>query len=139
MPEKENSTPRQPRGLFKNWLSLGGVVIAAGSVFSCLFLFATELFLPRSNPYMGILVYILAPIFFFLGLGLILAGLWMQRRESRGPGRWWSICPSRATGNCWSLSSPERWCFSCAPPSGVIKPMNTPTRSNFAARPATSP
>ncbi len=86
MPEKENSTPRQPRGLFKNWLSLGGVVIAVGSVFSCLFLFATELFLPRSNPYMGILVYVLAPIFFFLGLGLILAGLWMQRREK--PGAW---------------------------------------------------
>ena len=88
MPEKENSTPRQQKGLFKNWLSLVGVVIAAGSVFSCLFLFATELFLPRSNPYMGILVYILAPIFFFLGLGLIIAGLWIQRRQKPSALSW---------------------------------------------------
>jgi nitrate/TMAO reductase-like tetraheme cytochrome c subunit len=81
MQEKENLTPRQRKGLFQNWLSLGGAVIAVGSVFSCLFLFATELFLPRSNPYMGILVYVLAPVFFFLGVALMIVGLWMQRRQ----------------------------------------------------------
>jgi len=81
MQEKENSTPVPRRGLFRNWLSLAGAVIATGSVFSCLFLFATELFLPRSNPYMGILVYILAPVFFFLGAALVIAGLWVQRRQ----------------------------------------------------------
>ena len=79
MQQNENSMPRRRVGLFRNWLSLSGIVIAAGSIFSCLFLFATELFLPRSNPYMGILVYVLAPIFFFLGITLIIAGLWMQR------------------------------------------------------------
>lgn len=84
MEETENSKPNRPKGLLKNWLSLIGVVIMAGSVFSCLFLFATELFLSRSNPYMGILVYILAPIFFFLGLGLMIAGLWVQRRQKPG-------------------------------------------------------
>jgi hypothetical protein len=51
-----------------------GAVVAAGSVFSCLFPFATELFLPRSNPCMGILVYIPAPISCFPGLALIIAG-----------------------------------------------------------------
>jgi nitrate/TMAO reductase-like tetraheme cytochrome c subunit len=81
MPEKENSPPPLEKGLFKNWFSLIGVVIAAGSVFSCLFLFATELFLPRSNPYMGILVYILAPVFFFLGVALMIVGLWVQHRQ----------------------------------------------------------
>jgi nitrate/TMAO reductase-like tetraheme cytochrome c subunit len=81
MQPDENPTPRRRAGLFHNWLSLSGAVIAAGSIFSCLFLFATELFLPRSNPYMGILVYVLAPIFFFLGIVLIIAGLWMQRRQ----------------------------------------------------------
>jgi NapC/NirT cytochrome c family, N-terminal region len=88
MEEKENSMPRQQRGLFKNWLSLAGVVIMAGSVFSCLFLFATELFLPRSNPYMGILIYILAPVFFFLGLALVIAGWWVQRRQKSGALTW---------------------------------------------------
>jgi nitrate/TMAO reductase-like tetraheme cytochrome c subunit len=86
MQEKDNSMPPPPRGLFRNWLSLAGVVIATGSVFSCLFLFATELFLPRSNPYMGILVYILAPVFFFLGAALMIAGWWMQRRQKTGAG-----------------------------------------------------
>jgi nitrate/TMAO reductase-like tetraheme cytochrome c subunit len=84
MQEKENQTPPSRRGLFRNWLSLVGVVISTGSVFSCLFLFATELFLPNSNPYMGILVYILAPIFFFLGVALMIVGLWMQRRQKAG-------------------------------------------------------
>lgn len=84
MQENENSTPPPRRGLFRNWLSLVGVVISTGSVFSCLFLFATELFLPRSNPYMGILVYILAPFFFFFGVALMIAGLWMQRRQKAG-------------------------------------------------------
>src|SRR5580698_4077266 len=81
MQEKENLIPPQRRSLFRNWLSLVGVVISTGSVFSCLFLFATELFLPQSNPYMGILVYILAPIFFFLGIALMVVGLWIQRRQ----------------------------------------------------------
>jgi nitrate/TMAO reductase-like tetraheme cytochrome c subunit len=81
MQEKDNATPPQRRGLFRNWLSLIGALIAAGSVFSVLFLFATELFLPTSNPYMGILVYILAPVFFFLGVALMIAGLWVQRRQ----------------------------------------------------------
>jgi nitrate/TMAO reductase-like tetraheme cytochrome c subunit len=84
MQEKENSPPPPRRGLFRNWLSLIGVVISTGSVFSCLFLFATELFLPTSNPYMGILVYVLAPIFFFLGVALMIVGLWMQRRQKSG-------------------------------------------------------
>jgi nitrate/TMAO reductase-like tetraheme cytochrome c subunit len=86
MPEKENPTPPPRRGLFRNWLSLAGVVISTGSVFSCLFLFAAELFLPRGNPYLGILVYILAPAFFFLGVALMIAGLWRQRRQQAGTG-----------------------------------------------------
>ena len=81
MQENDKSTSLLRRGLFRNWLSLAGAVISAGSVFSCLFLFATEMFLPHSNPYMGILVYILAPIFFFLGVALVIVGLWMQRRQ----------------------------------------------------------
>jgi nitrate/TMAO reductase-like tetraheme cytochrome c subunit len=81
MQEKVNLTPPQRKGMFRNWLSLIGVVIATGSVFAVLFLFATELFIPRSNPYMGILVYILAPIFFFFGIGLMIIGLWVQRQQ----------------------------------------------------------
>ena len=86
MPEVENSTPRRWKGLFQNWLSLSGVVVAVGSVFSCLFLFATELFVPHSNPYMGILIYILAPAFFVLGVALMVVGLWLHRRQKGAAG-----------------------------------------------------
>ncbi len=83
MPENENPLPPPRYSLFRNWLSLAGAVIAIGSVFAVLFLFATGLFLAHGNPYMGILVYILAPVFFFLGVALIMAGWWMQRRREK--------------------------------------------------------
>ena len=81
MQQNEHPTFLRRLGLFRNWLSLSGVVMAVGSVFAFLLLFAIELFLPRSNPYMGILVYVVAPLCFFFGLVLILAGLWAQRRQ----------------------------------------------------------
>jgi NapC/NirT cytochrome c family, N-terminal region len=83
MPENDNSTPPR-RGLFRNWLSLIGALISAGSIFSVLFLFAISIFVPHSNPYTGILVFLVAPVFFFLGVALIIFGLWVQRRHMRG-------------------------------------------------------
>lgn len=82
---EDNQNPKRPlrRDLLRNWLSLLGMVISTGSVFAVLFLFATELFLPRSNPYMGILVYLLGPVFFFVGAALTIAGWWVQRRQKR--------------------------------------------------------
>jgi nitrate/TMAO reductase-like tetraheme cytochrome c subunit len=81
MPENKNPIRRWRSNLFKNWLGLAGAVLVTGSVFACLLLFAIELFLPRSNPYMGILVYVVAPAFFILGLVLMAAGLWMEHRK----------------------------------------------------------
>ncbi len=85
MEEKEDKpTPRRQSRLFRNWFSLLGIVISGGSVFSVLFLFAISLFVPHSNPYTGILVFLVAPIFFFLGVALIIFGLWMERRQKPG-------------------------------------------------------
>jgi nitrate/TMAO reductase-like tetraheme cytochrome c subunit len=67
---------------FRNWLSLVGLVLIAGSMFAFVFLFAMELFGPQSNPYMGILTYVVAPMFFFTGLFLFLLGAWIQRRRT---------------------------------------------------------
>src|ERR1035441_6083473 len=77
----ENPTPPSRPWLLQNWISLTGAVFATGSVFAFLLLFAIELFLPRSNPYMGILLYVVSPVCFFVGLFLILAGLWAQRSK----------------------------------------------------------
>src|SRR5215207_8960346 len=67
----------------RNWMSLAGVVISGGSVFAFLLLFAIDLFAHHGNPYMGILAYVVAPAFFFLGLALMLGGILYQRRFAR--------------------------------------------------------
>jgi hypothetical protein len=86
MSPDENPAPRRRFKLIQNWISLTGVLFAAGSVFAFLLLFGIDLFLPHSNPYIGILVYVVAPLCFFVGLILIFIGLWVQRRK-KNPGR----------------------------------------------------
>ncbi len=81
----ENTAPTRFPKLLQNWISLIGAVFAMGSIFAFLLLFAIELFLPHSNPYMGILVYVVAPLCFFAGLLLIFVGLWAQRYEKVSP------------------------------------------------------
>lgn len=72
-------SPRQSSG-FRNWISLAGIVIAAGSLFSFLLLFAIDAMAQTSSPYLGILTFVVAPA--FLVFGLILMGLgWLLRRR----------------------------------------------------------
>ncbi len=68
---------------FRNWVSLSGAVVATGSVFSFILLFAIDLFSHQSNPYMGILAYVVAPAFLFLGLVMLGVGAWIHRRRAR--------------------------------------------------------
>ncbi len=64
----------------RNWIGLGGVIIIAGSIFSFLLLMFMDLFAPRQNPYIGILTWVVAPAFFFLGLIVMVIGrLWSGR------------------------------------------------------------
>src|SRR6516165_1885314 len=86
MPDKADSIQPSRSSLFRNWFSLAGAILATGSVFACLFLFALQLFVPHGNPYAGILIYILAPVFFFSGVALVIAGVWLQRRQKPVPG-----------------------------------------------------
>src|SRR5580692_11041235 len=81
-----NGTPpsRPRRGeQFRNWISLTGLVVATGSVFSFLFLFAIDVFSHNANPYMGILAYVVSPIFFFIGMFLLVLGAWIHRRRAK--------------------------------------------------------
>src|SRR5690349_13917361 len=68
---------------YRNWLSLSGAVIAFGSLFSFILLFAIDLFAHHGNPYMGILAYVVAPGFLILGLFLVALGAWINRRHVR--------------------------------------------------------
>ncbi len=67
--------------LLKNWLSMTGLVIVAGSIFSFLFLFMLDATAHLGNPYLGLLTYVVAPAFFFLGSFLVIVGLEIQRRK----------------------------------------------------------
>ncbi|MEI8386275.1 MAG: NapC/NirT family cytochrome c [Verrucomicrobiota bacterium] len=71
------------RKLIRNWVSLAGAVIAVGSFFAFLLLFALDMLSEHGNPYMGILAYMVAPGFLFLGIALIVLGFWLHRRQER--------------------------------------------------------
>ena len=73
------SLPYQPPRGLRNWISLIGLIIAVGSLFSFIFLFALDTLGGDSNPYIGILTYLVSPAFFFLGLGTVVAGALIQR------------------------------------------------------------
>ena len=80
--EKTKNDAEKPSHL-RNWLSLSGGVLAISSFFAFLFLFAIDLFAHNGNPYMGILAYVVAPTFLFMGLGMMALGVWWQRRHTR--------------------------------------------------------
>lgn len=85
------STPNPDNGrpsLLKNWISLTGATIAAGSLFSAMLLFVLDLLAKSSNPYLGILTYFVAPAFLFLGIFVMVAGALVQRRKLGRVGAW---------------------------------------------------
>ena len=84
----EPISPKKPRfGFFRNWLSLAGIVVALGSLFSFLLLFALDSLAHFSNPYIGVLTYLVAPSFLFLGVVLSVLGIvWQRWREKKNGG-----------------------------------------------------
>jgi hypothetical protein len=68
-----------------------GVVLTTASALLFLALFTAHAFGFLQNPYLGILVFILIPIVFVIGLLMIPAGFWLdRRREAAGlPARRW--------------------------------------------------
>jgi len=80
----ENPTPQTPRPtLLRNWLSLSGLVIVIGSLFSFFLLMVLDLLAHNSNPYVGILTYLVAPAFLTLGVVLTIIGI-LRERHRRG-------------------------------------------------------
>ncbi len=82
-PPAPTSPPGKPRSglfLFRNWLSLSGLVITGGSFFAFLLLFGLDLFAQFANPYMGVLIYLVTPGFITLGFLLTAFGALIHRR-----------------------------------------------------------
>jgi nitrate/TMAO reductase-like tetraheme cytochrome c subunit len=74
------SSPRRP-SVFRNWLSLAGLVVVVGSLFSFLLLLLLDALAHFSNPYVGILTYLVAPGFLVLGMFLALLGAFLRHRQ----------------------------------------------------------
>jgi len=68
---------------FRNWISWAGMVLAAGALFSFLLLVAIDQFAGHRNPYVGILAYVVAPLFFILGAVIAIFGAILQWRRER--------------------------------------------------------
>jgi len=80
--ETEKPTPKTGRpSLLRNWSSLTGLVIVVGSVFSFFLLLLLDVLAATSNPYMGILTFVIAPFFLLIGLTLTALGAWHERRK----------------------------------------------------------
>ncbi len=74
------ATPRRS-SIFRNWLSLTGLVIVVGSLFSFFFLLLLDAMAPFANPYLGILTYLVAPGFLVIGVIFGVVGAWFRRRQ----------------------------------------------------------
>jgi len=69
-----------PKSAFNNWISAIGAVLAVGALFSFFLLATMGFFQGDKNPYLGILTYVVAPIFLIAGLIIVFFGAWLQRR-----------------------------------------------------------
>ena len=76
MSSESDPAPAPPRrsSVFRNWLSLTGLVVVVGSLFSFLLLLLLDALAHFANPYIGILTYLVAPAFLVIGLFLAVAG-----------------------------------------------------------------
>jgi hypothetical protein len=73
-------------GLIRSPISVGGMVLTTISVVLFLIVFLADLFGLHTNPYIGIVVFLVLPVLFLLGLTLIPLGAWLERRR-RAAGR----------------------------------------------------
>ena len=69
--------------LFRNLTSLVGVVLVTTSALLFLIMFLADLFGLHTNPYIGIIFFLIIPGIFVFGLVLIPIGAWLARRRER--------------------------------------------------------
>ena len=79
-PSLPSPSPRRS-SVFRNWLSLTGLLVVVGSVFSFFLLLLLDALAPFANPYVGILTYLVAPSFAVLGFLLALLGAFLRHRQ----------------------------------------------------------
>jgi len=74
-------TPQPHSSLFRNWTSLIGLAIVVASLFSFVLLFLIDALAHSANPYVGVVTYLVVPVFLIGGLILTVIGLLLRRRK----------------------------------------------------------
>jgi hypothetical protein len=69
-----------------NWLSIAGSIVAIVSFIMILFLLALSFFSKLESPYIGILLYMILPLFLVIGLVLIPIGMFFEWRRGKKTG-----------------------------------------------------
>ena len=84
MPTVNSESPKRRffARLVRNWVSLVGAILVVSSWFAFFLLLTLDFFAPNRNPYLGILTYLVAPLFFLVGLILMGIGGLLQRRQN---------------------------------------------------------
>lgn len=77
---------RMPQ-LFKNWVSMAGMVVAGTSALVIVFFLALSFMYERINPYIGIVIYLVLPAILIAGLLLIPAGMYIEWRQRQRTGQ----------------------------------------------------
>ncbi|MEI7812796.1 MAG: NapC/NirT family cytochrome c [Ignavibacteria bacterium] len=74
---------------FFNWISLIGLTIALISLFMILFLFIISFFFNRGGSYLGVVMYMILPVFLTMGAILIPVGMYLtfRRNKKKEPGQ----------------------------------------------------
>jgi hypothetical protein len=69
--------------LTSHWLTMAGALVATVAACSWLLTLPAQVRGHASNPYIGILSFVILPIAFAVGLGLMPVGMWLSRRAIR--------------------------------------------------------
>ena len=69
--------------LTRHWLSLAGTALVTTAVISWLFVLPLQIRGHANNPYVGIVVFLILPAIFFVGLLLMPVGVYLARRQIR--------------------------------------------------------
>src|SRR5262245_61886657 len=77
----------------RNSTSLTGMALTTVSALVFLVVFLADLFGMHTNPYIGIVFFLILPAIFLFGLALVPIGVWIDRRRRRrgdvtGPAGW---------------------------------------------------
>ncbi len=66
-----------------HWISWVGLVLILTAISTWLFLLPQQMRGKTDNPYLGVLAFVIVPMVFFTGLGLVPIGAWLARRRVR--------------------------------------------------------